>query len=65
MIDVNCKIQVYEVDRKETPYGSTTLTMENHSTYNDRVMLRVGEHCYTVTARDLRAAIDNCTKSAK
>lgn len=63
-IDVRSKVKVYEVNGEDTPpLDKTTIEVESHWVYSDRVTLVVGRKRYTVIVHDLMDAITNATRT--
>ena len=66
MIRVNSQVKIYEIDATEVEVSyDKSIRIENHWNMNDRVVLHVGEKAYTVSARDLKAAIENATNVSR
>jgi len=60
MIKVINEVNIYEINGEDTKSPDLPkLHVESHWNYSDRVTLLVGGIRYTVSARDLKAAIDN------
>jgi hypothetical protein len=64
-VNARTDVTIYEIGREETGKGltdRTTLMVESHWNYRDRVVIHIGsEGPYTVVADDLRMAIENAT----
>ncbi len=56
-VEVTQKIVVYEIDDVEV--NEKTISINSHWNNDNRVVLRVGRHTFTVIGEDLKAAIDN------
>lgn len=64
MIKVESTVNIQEVDGRDLPVGQrTTMRVESHGNFDTSVILHFQEHSITVSAYDLRAAIDNATNS--
>ena len=59
MIKVTCKVESYDEPAK------SSITVNSHWYDSDKVEITVGEEIRTVLARDLIAAINNCTNIAR
>ena len=59
MIKVTCKVEAYDEPAK------SSITVNNHWYDNEKVEIIIGEEKRTVLARDLIAAINNCTNIAR
>jgi hypothetical protein len=63
-VDVKANVTVYEYDDED--WGREGLSIDVESYWNDEsghyATLVIGEHRYTVAARDLRVALDAVTK---
>ena len=60
-IRVSTRIDILEINGKETLVKRKTMVVENHQ-YSDRVVLLVGESRYTVHASALQTGIANATR---
>ena len=71
MIKVSNYLKVYEFEDKEVPIGNSHIfSIRSHWNSNDRVVVEVGEENgqirnFTLLAKDLIAAINNATNTAK
>lgn len=65
MIKVENEVKIYEKDGKDAKYGEHSLVIKSHWNYNDRVILIIGEQNITVLKKDLQAAIQNATNTAR
>jgi len=62
VIKVSNDITVYEIDGKETSgVPLPKMSLVSHWNRAELIILIIDDKCVTVTARDLRAAIDNAT----
>ena len=59
MVKVTCQIRTY--GEKSTP----DVKIHSHWNERDKVVLEFGDIQYTVLAKDIKAAVDNCTNTAK
>lgn len=55
MIEVSCIVKIYDQEPKEED-----LLVHNHWNRSEMVVIEVGGRRYTVSANDMKAAIDNC-----
>lgn len=68
MIKVECIVKVYEVNNKEVAPqmgDAFDIYVKSHFDNNKLVVISVGDHEFTVVARDLEAAIRNATTTAR
>ena len=67
MIKVDSELKIHEIDGKdEPPVGCKKLHIHSHWNRNELVLIEFpGLAPVTVSARDLRAAIDNATNSGR
>jgi hypothetical protein len=59
MIKVTCKVKSYDEPAK------TDVTVNNHWYNNGMVEIVIGDEKREVSAKELKAAIDNCTNTAR
>ena len=59
MIKVTCRADAYDEPAK------SSITVNSHWHDNDKVEIIIGEEKRTVLARDLIAAVNNCTNIAR
>lgn len=59
VVKVTCQIDTYNEPAKEN------IKIHNHWNRNEMVELEINNQRYTVLAKELKAAIDNCTNTAK
>lgn len=64
MIEVTCKVRIYDIGGKASvPANDSVLIVSSHWNQENMVVLRIGEKEYTVSKRDLEAAISNAVNS--
>lgn len=62
MMQVDTKIEAYEVNGKDTAAGQEVYVhICSHWCYDDRVVLNVGDKTFTLIAVDIKKAVDNAT----
>ena len=59
MIKVTCKVEAYDEPAK------SSITIHSHWHDNDKVEIVIEEEIRTVLAKDLIAAVNNCTNIAR
>jgi hypothetical protein len=59
MVKVTCQVNSYDDPAKQS------LMLHNHWNDSNMVVLKIDEIEITVKAKELKAAIDNCTNTAK
>lgn len=66
MIDVSSEVKCYEVNSQEVKgLDYPIIKVKSHWNHRDFVVLEIDGKTYAVSARDLTAAIENATNSAK
>lgn len=66
MIEVESKVRCYEIDGKDTPMIDTPrIIVRGHWNIDTFVVLEIDGKRYTVSAKDLHAAINNATNTAR
>jgi len=66
MINVESKIRCYEVNDEEIQgLDYPTIKITNHWNEHEFVVLVINGNTYTVSAKDLKAAIENATNVAR
>ena len=58
MINVKSSVKIYEINGEQDDSGAK-MSVENHWAQKDMVVISIGGNKYTVSARDLEAAIYN------
>lgn len=65
MIDVTSDVTVYELDGKETSMASRPkIQVASHERYSANIVLVVDGKRYTVSLKDIEAAIKNASNAA-
>jgi hypothetical protein len=59
LIKVTCRVETYDEPAK------SSITVNSHWNDNDMVEIIIGEEKRTVLKKDLIAAVQNCTNTAK
>jgi hypothetical protein len=59
LIKVTCKVEAYDEPAK------SSITVHSHWYDSSKVEIVIGEEIRTVLARDLIAAVNNCTNTAR
>lgn len=59
MIQVPNEIQIYEVDRQEQSFPYPYLVITNHPTSRRLVNIQIDGKTFSISAQDLKVAIDN------
>lgn len=59
MIKVTCEVKTYNEPAKES------IRVHNHWNRNEMIELEINNQRYVILAKELKAAIDNCTNIAK
>ena len=63
MIKVINEVKIYEINNKEVDTLKNTLIVESHWNRDDYVVLKFDDKEITVSARDLKYALDNATNT--
>lgn len=65
MIEVTNKVNVYEIDNRESDWQTSSIEVKSHWNSGSYVVLVVAGKSYTVVAKDIEASIKNARNAAK
>ncbi len=65
MIDVECKVLIYEEDDKDLSLGEPRYVRVRSEPVGERVILVIGDHTYSVVANDLKVAVQNALATGR